>query len=61
LSRRKFGFNVAEQIENAIRALEQNKFLLLVDDRQVLHLDDPIRSNDSTTVTFLRLIPLQGG
>jgi hypothetical protein len=61
LSRRKFGFNVAEQIENAIRALEQNKFLLLVDDRQVLHLDDPIRINDSTTVTFLRLIPLQGG
>lgn len=59
MSRRKFGFNVVEQIENAIRALEQNKFLLLIDDRQVLHLDDPIHINDSTTVTFLRLAPLQ--
>lgn len=53
--------NLERQIINAITAFESNKFLLLVNDRQILDLDEEIRVADSTTVTFLRLVPLAGG
>jgi hypothetical protein len=58
-SRRKL--DPEHQINKAITAFERNKFVLLVDDRQILDLDEEIRVTDATIVTFLRLIPLAGG
>ena len=45
----------------ALAAFANNRFILLVDDRQVEGLDDEITLTDSSVVTFLRLTPLVGG
>jgi hypothetical protein len=50
-----------EQFKHAIAAFERNGFMLLVDDRQVEHLDDLVILQPATVVTFLKLIPLVGG
>jgi len=49
------------QYEKAIETFEGNGFIVLVDDRQVEHLDDEIALHPETTVTFLKLVPLVGG
>ena len=53
--------NVDQQIDRAITAFGQNAFLLLVDDRQVESLDEPVDVRENSVVTFLRLTPLVGG
>lgn len=49
------------QVKRAIDAFQHNGFLILVGDQQVVELDDRIRLELETPVTFLRLVPLVGG
>lgn len=49
------------QCEAAFRAFARNGFLVLVGDRQVTDLDEPVAGRDDVEVTFLKLIPLVGG
>lgn len=48
-------------IEAAEQGFLRNRFFILLDDRQAEHLDDQLELDKTGTVTFLRLIPLQGG
>jgi hypothetical protein len=47
--------------ERACAAFTAGQLLVLVDDRQVATLDERVRVNTRTEVTFLRLAPLVGG
>ncbi len=49
------------QFELAVEAFGRNGFLVLVDDRQVEGLDEPVQLTEGTEVTFLKLVPLVGG
>jgi hypothetical protein len=49
------------QCETALRAFERNGFLLLVDDRQIVDLDEEVDLRPDTVVSFLKLVPLIGG
>jgi hypothetical protein len=50
-----------KQYASAIGAFRGNGFLVLVDDRQITELDETIRLQPQTKVTFLKLVPLIGG
>ena len=51
-----------KQFKRAVESFYRNGFLVLVDDRQVDELDEEIEIRpDTTTVTFLKLVPLVGG
>ena len=51
-----------KQFEKAIESFYRNGFLVLVDDRQVDELEEEIEVRpETTTVTFLKLVPLVGG
>ena len=51
-----------KQFKRAIESFYRNGFLILVNDRQVDELDEEIEIRpDTTTVTFLKLVPLVGG
>ena len=49
------------QVTKALDAFQRNGFLILVGEKQVVSLDDRIRLELETPVTFLRLVPLVGG
>ena len=49
------------QFDAACAAFERNGFLVLVDERQVDGLDEPLRLTPSTRVTFVKLTALVGG
>jgi hypothetical protein len=49
------------QFEKACEAFENHAFLLLVDNRQLDNLDEQITLRATSTVTFLKLLPLVGG
>jgi hypothetical protein len=49
------------QIQRALEAFEGNGFFVLVDDRQVESLDEPIEIGLKTQVSFIKLLPLVGG
>lgn len=49
------------QCEKALQAFDRNGFLLLVNDRQLESLDEPIVIGDRADVTFIKLVPLVGG
>jgi hypothetical protein len=49
------------QVKKALDAFQHNGFLILVGDQQVVSLDERIRLELETPVTFLRLVPLIGG
>jgi hypothetical protein len=51
----------ARQVEIALRAFEANGFFVLVGDRQVGLLDDPLQLKPDTDVAFVKLVPLVGG
>ena len=51
----------APQIERAFEAFERNGFFLLVDDKQIESLDEPIEIGLHTRVSFVKLVPLVGG
>jgi hypothetical protein len=50
-----------EQNLAALEAFGRQGFRLLVDDRQIESLDEEIRVQPETQVTFLKLVPLIGG
>jgi hypothetical protein len=50
-----------KQYEQALRAFAGNGFFILVDDRQVESLDEMITLTPSTSVSFVKLVPLVGG
>jgi hypothetical protein len=50
-----------KQFAKAIAAFQGNGFLILVDDRQIVDLDESIQIHAQTKVAFLRLVPLIGG
>lgn len=47
--------------QQALRAFDSNRFLLLVDDRQIEQLDETFSITTISTIQFLRLVPLVGG
>jgi len=53
--------DVEAQCTAALRAFESNGFLLLVGDRQIESLAEPIRVTPDLRVTFVKLVPLVGG
>lgn len=50
-----------KELDRAVEALRHRRVLLLVDDRQVDDLDQPLDLTNESVVTFLRLVPLAGG
>ena len=50
-----------EHFDAALASFAKNRFLLLVDDKQVTDLDTEIVLRHDTGVSFLRLVPLIGG
>jgi len=50
-----------EQYEAALTSFAKNRFLLLVNDKQVTDFDAEIELRHDTSVSFLRLVPLIGG
>lgn len=50
-----------KQCEKALKAFEANGFLLLVGDRQIESLDEPIQIDRDLRVSFVKLVPLVGG
>ncbi len=49
------------QYEKAVEAFLHHAYIVLVDDRQLTHLDAPVTIQATTEVTFLKLVPLVGG
>jgi hypothetical protein len=50
-----------QQFAKAIAAFKGNGFLVLLDDRQILELDETLHLTPQSRITFLRLLPLVGG
>ncbi len=50
-----------EQFDAAVDAFEQNRVLVLVDDRQVESLEQEIEVRPGVIVSFLKITPLVGG
>ena len=50
-----------KQYTKAIAAFKGNCFLVLLDDRQIMDLDETLHLNAHSKLTFLRLVPLVGG
>jgi hypothetical protein len=53
--------NWKEQFQAALDAFQQNRILVLVDDRQAADLNEEIVIAPETQVSFLKLVPLVGG
>ena len=49
------------QFEIALESFQKNGFLILVDDKQVDDLNEKIVITETTTVGFIKLLPLVGG
>ena len=50
-----------QQFEKACDAFGRNGFFVLIDDRQAESLDETFTVGPSTTVSFVKLVPLVGG
>lgn len=50
-----------QQFARALEGFVRGRFLILVDDRQIETLDEPLVLQPGSAVTFLRLVPLVGG
>jgi len=50
-----------KQFAKAIAAFNGNGFLVLLDDRQIMDLDETLHLTAQSKITFLRLVPLIGG
>lgn len=53
--------DAGKQYSAALEAFKANRILVLIDDLQVEDLDEEIDLDDTTTVSFLKLVPLVGG
>jgi hypothetical protein len=50
-----------QQFAKAIAAFKGNGFLVLLDERQIMDLDETLHLTGQSKLTFLRLVPLAGG
>jgi hypothetical protein len=50
-----------KQFAKAITAFNGNGFLVLIDDRQIIDLDECLSITSQSKITFLKLVPLIGG
>jgi hypothetical protein len=50
-----------QRFAKAIAAFKGNGFLVLLDDRQIMDLDETLHLTAQSKITFLRLVPLVGG
>jgi hypothetical protein len=50
-----------QQADRAIQAFQRNGFFVLVDDRQVTELDEPLDLTPDSDIRFIRLVQLVGG
>lgn len=50
-----------EQADAAVEAFGHNAFFVIVAGNQVTDLDEQVRLDEATDVTFVRLVPLVGG
>jgi hypothetical protein len=53
--------DTAEAVQVAIQAFEDGLYYIFVDDTQYTELDEPIRLQPDSRVTFIRLVALAGG
>src|SRR4051812_2655691 len=53
--------NWKTQFEKACDAFERNGFFILVSDKQLENLDDEVLLTPTSTVAFVKLMPLVGG
>lgn len=59
---RKFrSIDADRQVDVAIKAFQDQRFLVLLPHRQAEDLDEPLTLSDGDEVSFLRLVPLIGG
>jgi len=49
------------EFDRALEAFHRHRFVLLVDDRQLLDLDEEVELRPGTAIVFFRLVPLIGG
>ncbi|MEM9311425.1 MAG: hypothetical protein AAGA34_08255 [Pseudomonadota bacterium] len=49
------------EFERALRGFQSNRYVILLDDRQVESLEEPVTVTPDTEITFLHLMPLKGG
>jgi hypothetical protein len=59
--RRRRAIDAEQQVEAAITAFERTRLLVIVDDRQVEELDEPLVLRPDSDVAFVKLVPLAGG
>jgi hypothetical protein len=50
-----------KQFAKAVAAFKGNGFLVLLDDRQIMDLDETLHLTAQSQIKFLRLVPLIGG
>lgn len=50
-----------KQLQLALDAFESNGFFVLLDDRQVEDLNEPLTLTEHSKVSFIKLVPLVGG
>lgn len=53
--------NLDIQFERAIEGFLSNKFVVLVNDKQIDSLEDEIQIDENTEIAFIKLTPLVGG
>jgi hypothetical protein len=53
--------NAERQYKQAVKAFEQNGFILLVDNLQIETLDEQIEIEPDMEISFLKIVPLVGG
>lgn len=53
--------DAGRQLAAAIEAFERTRILVVVNDRQVMDLDQPLVVTPDTEVRFIKLVPLVGG
>jgi thiamine kinase-like enzyme len=51
----------SKQYEKAIASFEKNGFVMLVNDKQIIDLDEELEFSEGMEVSFMRLTPLVGG
>lgn len=49
------------QVQVALRAFQENGFFILVNDRQLEHLEARIPVHENPQISFMKLMPLVGG
>lgn len=59
--RQRKAIDVEKQLFEALEAFQQNGYFILVNDRQVESLDEPIWLGEGATASFVKLTPLVGG